>query len=185
MSAPTAWLDEHFIAGNLALDFANTVYRRRPEPGLDLFTGTDAFATWLTRTRLLPGGEPAVTESALEHARALRALIWTVFDAHRDGQTIPATAFAGLLDTARCSTADLAIGSDGSLASRNAYGGLAAVALNAITLALDPPPQGVRACDRCGWFFIDSSRGRRRRWCSMKTCGNQAKVARYRSATRA
>nr|WP_255307967.1 CGNR zinc finger domain-containing protein [Streptomyces marincola] len=40
----------------------------------------------------------------------------------------------------------------------------------------------MRACDRCGWFFIDSSRGRRRRWCSMKTCGNQAKAARYRSS---
>ncbi|WP_433493074.1 CGNR zinc finger domain-containing protein [Nocardia grenadensis] len=33
-----------------------------------------------------------------------------------------------------------------------------------------------------GWFFIGSSRGRRRRWCSMKTCGNQAKAARYRSS---
>lgn len=184
MSATTEWVDDHFIAGNLALDFANTVYRRWPEPVPDLFTDTDALATWLTRTRLLPGGESAVTESDLGHARALRALLWTVFDAHRDGQIIPATAFAGLLDTARCSTADLGIGPDGSLTSHNAQGALAAVALNAITLALDPPPQGVRACDRCGWFFIDSSRSRRRRWCSMKTCGNQAKVARYRSAPR-
>ncbi|MEV7231319.1 ABATE domain-containing protein [Polymorphospora sp. NPDC051019] len=181
MTATTEWVEDHFIAGNLALDFANTVYRRWPDPGPDLFTDADALANWLTRTRLLADGESGVTEAALEDARALRALLWTVFDAQKDGHAIPADAFAALLDTARRSIADLAIHPDGSTTSRDAHGALAVVALRTITLALDPPPQGVRACDRCGWFFIDSSRGRRRRWCSMKTCGNQAKAARYRS----
>lgn len=30
MSTATAWSDDHFVAGDLALDFANTVYRRTP-----------------------------------------------------------------------------------------------------------------------------------------------------------
>lgn len=180
----TDWVEDHFIAGHVALDFANTVYRRWPELGADLFTDTEALTTWLTRTRLLPdGGEQVgvVTEAALDEARTLRALLWTVFDAQKDGHTIPSDAFTGLLDTARHGRADLAVHPDGSTASRDAPGAFAALALRAITLALNPPPQGVHACDRCGWFFIDSSRGRRRRWCSMKTCGNQAKAARYRS----
>nr|WP_260152271.1 CGNR zinc finger domain-containing protein [Hoyosella altamirensis] len=54
--------------------------------------------------------------------------------------------------------------------------------MQGIRLVLSPPSQPVRACDRCGWFYLDTSRSRRRRWCSMKTCGNQAKAARYRSA---
>lgn len=185
MTATTEWVEDHFIGGNLALDFANTVYRRWPEPGADLFTSADALATWLTHTRLLPdGGEPRgmVTEAALDEARTLRALLWTVFDAYKDGLTIPAEAFTGLLDTARHGVADLAVHPDGSMTSQDAQGALAVVALRAITLALSPPPHGMRACDRCGWFFIDSSRGGRRRWCSMKTCGNQAKAARYRSS---
>jgi len=41
----------------------------------------------------------------------------------------------------------------------------------------------IRACpppDGCGWLFLDTSRNGRRVWCSMKTCGNAAKVRRFR-----
>jgi len=37
------------------------------------------------------------------------------------------------------------------------------------------------ANDGCRWVFEDTSRGGRRRWCDMNTCGNRAKVRRYRS----
>lgn len=184
MTTAPAWVEDHFIAGDVALDYANTVYRRWPELGTDLFTNAEALGTWVIRARLLPAGsDPAsfITDVALGETRALRALLWEVFDAQKDGHTIPADAFTGLLDTARRGSAHVAVSPDGSVTSPNADGALAILALRAITLVLNPPPQAVRACDRCGWFFIDSSRGRRRRWCSMKTCGNQAKAARYRS----
>lgn len=184
MTAATAWSGDHFIAGDVALDFANTVYRRRPELGADLLTGAEALAAWLDRARLLPAGSGTshvVTDAALEEARALRGLLWAVFDAHEDGRTIPAASFTGLLDTARRGSAHVTVSPDGSTTSPEPGGVLAILALRAVALVLTPPPQGIRACDRCGWFFIDSSRGRRRRWCSMKTCGNQAKAARYRS----
>ncbi|WP_019673665.1 CGNR zinc finger domain-containing protein [Psychrobacter lutiphocae] len=35
------------------------------------------------------------------------------------------------------------------------------------------------AYERCGIVFLDKSRGNNRNWCSMKTCGNRAKVARF------
>jgi predicted RNA-binding Zn ribbon-like protein len=31
----------------------------------------------------------------------------------------------------------------------------------------------------CGWLFLDTSRNQRRRWCSMKGCGNRAKARRF------
>ncbi|MBD1908980.1 CGNR zinc finger domain-containing protein [Leptolyngbya sp. FACHB-16] len=42
-------------------------------------------------------------------------------------------------------------------------------------------------CDRlrecagvgCGWFFLDFSRNRSRRWCDMEDCGNRAKANRH------
>ena len=37
------------------------------------------------------------------------------------------------------------------------------------------------ANDGCRWVFEDTSRGGRRRWCDMTTCGNRAKVRRFRS----
>lgn len=174
----TDWVEDHFIAGHVALDFANTVFRRRPELGADLLTDAGALGAWLVRAGLLPAGG-SVTDTALDEARAVRALLWPVFDAQ---EAIPADALTGLLDVAGRGSAHVAVGTDGSTTSLDADGALAIVALRAVALVLDPPPQGVRTCDRCGWFFIDSSRGRRRRWCSMKTCGNQAKATRYRSA---
>lgn len=37
----------------------------------------------------------------------------------------------------------------------------------------------VCAASGCGWFFVDKSPSRRRRWCSMARCGNRAKAQRH------
>jgi predicted RNA-binding Zn ribbon-like protein len=42
----------------------------------------------------------------------------------------------------------------------------------------------VCANDGCRWVFEDTSRGGRRRWCDMSSCGNRAKVRRFRSKRR-
>jgi predicted RNA-binding Zn ribbon-like protein len=44
---------------------------------------------------------------------------------------------------------------------------------------------GQCADDRCGWLFLDTSRNRSRRWCSMEDCGNRAKVRRHYERKRA
>jgi len=48
-------------------------------------------------------------------------------------------------------------------------------------------PERIRVCDsdRCLSVFYDTSRTGRRRWCSMATCGNQAKAARHRARAKA
>ncbi|HTM89819.1 MAG TPA: ABATE domain-containing protein [Terriglobales bacterium] len=39
----------------------------------------------------------------------------------------------------------------------------------------------LRTCEGegCGWFFLDTTRNRSRRWCNMASCGNRAKVRRF------
>ena len=62
--------------------------------------------------------------------------------------------------------------------------------LHACALAIEHLLAGVErgrirkcgACD-CEVYFIDTSKGRRRRWCSMKNCGNREKQRRWRSGT--
>lgn len=53
-------------------------------------------------------------------------------------------------------------------------------------LAEDAPDR-LRVCDNpaCREVFVDRSPTGRRRWCDMRTCGNQAKVARHRARQRA
>jgi len=45
-------------------------------------------------------------------------------------------------------------------------------------LVSDAMPR-VKSCPACGWFFLDLSKNRSRRWCSMDTCGAIAKSRRY------
>lgn len=51
----------------------------------------------------------------------------------------------------------------------------------------DDVPERLRICDNdaCRLVFVDRSPTGRRRWCDMRTCGNQAKVARHRARARA
>lgn len=41
----------------------------------------------------------------------------------------------------------------------------------------------LRICEnpQCRWVFKDTSRTAKRKWCSMRSCGNRAKVARHRA----
>ena len=44
----------------------------------------------------------------------------------------------------------------------------------------------LRVCEngQCRWVFKDTSRTAKRKWCSMSSCGNRAKVARHRAKQR-
>lgn len=56
------------------------------------------------------------------------------------------------------------------------------VAYSALDLLTNGELDRLRKCaaDDCAWLFFDTSRNRSRKWCDMKTCGNRAKVARFR-----
>ena len=41
------------------------------------------------------------------------------------------------------------------------------------------------AADDCQWAFVDASKNRSRAWCSMKVCGNRAKVRNYQRRRKA
>ncbi|MEV7197433.1 CGNR zinc finger domain-containing protein [Streptomyces sp. NPDC093510] len=60
---------------------------------------------------------------------------------------------------------------------------VAAVARDAVDLLTDPVARALlRQCegDNCLIVYLDTSRGRRRRWCSSEVCGNRERVARHR-----
>jgi predicted RNA-binding Zn ribbon-like protein len=83
------------------------------------------------------------------------------------------------------------LGADGTLtraltAPPDAAGLLAAVARDAVDLFTDPVARSqLRRCEgeNCALVYLDTSRGRRRRWCSSEVCGNRERVARHRRRT--
>lgn len=58
---------------------------------------------------------------------------------------------------------------------------------SAADLLTSPERLQVRECagHACSWLFVDRSRTRRRRWCSMSTCGNRDKARRHYERTKA
>jgi predicted RNA-binding Zn ribbon-like protein len=43
----------------------------------------------------------------------------------------------------------------------------------------------VKRCGRCSWLFLDGTKNRSRRWCSMEGCGTQEKSQRFVERRRA
>ena len=62
----------------------------------------------------------------------------------------------------------------------------ATIASSLAQFLADDAPGRLRVCANpgCRYLFIDRSPTGRRRWCDMRTCGNQAKVARHRARAR-
>jgi predicted RNA-binding Zn ribbon-like protein len=61
---------------------------------------------------------------------------------------------------------------------------LSSVARDAVAI-LTADDGRIRRCAGCGRVFHDDSRTGNRRWCSMLTCGNRAKVAAFRARQQA
>jgi len=62
---------------------------------------------------------------------------------------------------------------------------LHACALAVEDLLTDVDRGRIRKCEAsdCDVYFVDTSKGPRRQWCSMKNCGNREKQRRWRSST--
>jgi predicted RNA-binding Zn ribbon-like protein len=63
------------------------------------------------------------------------------------------------------------------------------IAEAALDVLLTADPSRIRRCPvlegGCGWFFLDQSRNRSRRWCRMADCGNTTKARRLTERRRA
>lgn len=180
------------VGGSPALDFLNTIHDWTvPEPRDYLADFSDALrfgevAGVLTRAEVRRlAGEPGQGE--LERLRELRTLMERVFRAAVLGRDASPADLDRLARAAAeaAGTARLRCGDRGRIV-RQVDPGAAGGALlrwriveSAVALLTSPRFARVKACPSCGWFFLDASKNRSRRWCSMATCGTSAKARRY------
>ena len=150
---------------------------------------------WLRATRLLSGGGEVPAE-VLEEALGLREAIDAGVIAAVAGERPDPAAIRVIDDwlVHAGSRPQLALDGDGRArlgerapadSPRRALG---MVALDAATMLGRPEEAArVRVCasETCSTRFYDRSPGGRRRWCSMRTCGNEAKARRHRARGRA
>ncbi|MFI0818761.1 CGNR zinc finger domain-containing protein [Streptomyces sp. NPDC021098] len=186
--SPTA-----FRLGNeiLAFRFVATLSERRGE-AVERIATPDQLRAWLAANGLGGGTDMPVSGALLRDARELREAI------HRAGTAVaaddvPDPADEDLLNrwTARHRARLVLTGGRARWRLPDtdpARAALAVVAVDAVaTLGAHHGDDGdgvIKRCEQrsCGGLFLDTSRGRRRRWCSMSTCGNKVKKANLKAA---
>jgi predicted RNA-binding Zn ribbon-like protein len=184
------------LSGDPALDFCNTCAGWNGPSAKDYLSDYEHLAVWAGFVALLPAERVAAlrqrgfrhasaASETLERARRLRTSLYRVLvggGTGRDFALVAHEAQAAAASLRLCREPD---GVRWELAPDNGLAApIAAVAWAAGRLITSPQLPLVRVCPGtgCGWLFLDP-RGRRR-WCTMATCGNRAKVGRFAARRR-
>jgi len=175
-----------FDGGRVCLDLAMAAGREEGLPDPRRLTA------WLYGSGLVPAGT-AVRPAAdwPQRFAVLRDLLARLATAEVDGHGPTAPDIVALNGFARpAPPAPAAVGADDGTGLRRTLAApptcealLSAVARDAVDLFTDPLARTLlRRCEgeHCARIYLDTSRGRRRRWCSSEICGNRERVARHR-----
>jgi predicted RNA-binding Zn ribbon-like protein len=190
------------IAGNVSLDFVNTLDDRHTKPK-ELLEHYDDLVRFGEDTALIDpeqarrllkrsSQEPDRARESLRRARDLREAIHDVFWPLINQRPVPDAALAKLnADVQKASERLRLVPSNGGFEWRfqdaNHFDSLLwRIARSAADLLASDQLPFVRACSskECEWFFLDTSKNHHRRWCDMKRCGNRAKVRKFYAKTK-
>jgi predicted RNA-binding Zn ribbon-like protein len=194
-----------FDSGELCLDFANTLEWHASENPEDRLGDYADFLAWAEAAELLPAERldrlrrllsAQSQEAASVHGRAiqLREAIYRIFadvagerSASLDDLVVINEELNEALYHSQVSPAPQGFSWQWAEVSGRLDQLLWPVVRSAAELLTSDSLDRVKECadDRgCGYLFIDTSRNRSRRWCSMESCGNRAKVRQHRERKR-
>lgn len=180
-----------FPCGTPALDFVGTLRARRNDQPAEKLDSNAALEAWFIEAGLVDAG-PVSRGTDLADAVALREAIYDLVSARRRGEELPASAKE--LVNARAAEMPIGLSLDGAAEAGirvNRVGtvrqGLATLARETVEIVGSADGALLRECARpeCTQVYLDRSRGGRREWCAMKTCGNRVKASKFRARHRA
>lgn len=191
------------VGGHLVLNFVNTCGGAGKDRDVERLVNWRDVIDWATGNGVLNATDSRLIEKArlrtgcrpadlLKDLTELREAVHSVFSAIA-GSAVPAqTARLRLEGYIVEAMSHSALSVEGRAPARWTVcpekAGSALVkdrlAIAASELLSQPIMSNVRECGACSWLFLDLSRSRSRRWCSMATCGNRAKAQRHYHATR-
>jgi predicted RNA-binding Zn ribbon-like protein len=183
------------VGGNALLDLANT--QSGPpggSPDSEALHSYDDLVRWDRRMGLLDdaqarrlsataGRHPRLASAAFDRARRLREDAYDTFEAIASDRRPPADSVDRLQAAAAEALSHASLVADHELDLAwwpAAHAGL--------ELLLRGPLDRVKGCGGCRYLFVDETKNRSRRWCSMDDCGTREKMRTYvakRAARRA
>ncbi|MDX3234267.1 ABATE domain-containing protein [Streptomyces sp. ME03-5709C] len=178
-------MNHAFPCGTLALDFLGTLRARRNAVPAEKLATPALLDSWFTESGMLDQA-PGADASDLAAARELRESVYSLVEARLVGAPLPADAVTAVNHHAARLPVLAQLGPDGTSRSGSAAQGLAALAREAVEIIGGDEAVLLRECARpeCTQVYLDRSRGRRREWCAMRTCGNRVKAAAFRARRR-
>jgi predicted RNA-binding Zn ribbon-like protein len=196
-----------FIADAVGLDFLNSVATPTDTP-IDWIENGDGLLDWLAQARLVPAEAletlraqalPGELDSVAAQARRLREC-FRAFILRHEGRSLTAKDLDELEPLNRLLERDeefgrivahchgKAIGLEFRTMRRwrSAESLLLPIGEALARFVCEENFSNVKACEgpTCTLIFVDRTRGRARRWCSMAICGNRAKQAAHRHRLR-
>jgi predicted RNA-binding Zn ribbon-like protein len=187
------------VGGRPSLDFTNTVSDHLAGEPEEYLASYADLVTWAEHAGLLAADAagrlraaaaraPGEAQAALARAQALREALFRVFLALAQDDAPPADDLALVNEEAARAFSRRALEPAGAGLAwqwQEEDGALDRplwpVVADATALLASAEIGRVKVCgaDVCGWLFLDESRNRSRRWCSMEDCGNREKARRH------
>nr|WP_223183751.1 MULTISPECIES: CGNR zinc finger domain-containing protein [unclassified Streptomyces] len=164
------------------MDFVGTLRARRHAEPLEGLATPGLLDDWFTESGMLDL-PPCATDAEVTVAVRLREAIHALVSARLDARPLPAEQLAEVNLHASGPPVTVRLGPEGVLRTGSVAQGLATLAREAALLLGGDDAELLRECARpdCAQVYLDRSRGRRREWCAMRTCGNRVKAANYRA----
>jgi predicted RNA-binding Zn ribbon-like protein len=177
---------EHaFPCENPALDFVGTLRARRGPRSVEKLDSPGSLDAWFVGAGVVDD-VPHCQPHDLAKAVALREAMYSLIAARMAGAGYADDALLLVNQVARMPSTVPALTSTGRVVEATPDQALSFVARAAIEILGGPDALLLKECARpeCTQVFIDRSRGSRREWCAMRTCGNKVKGASYRARLR-
>jgi predicted RNA-binding Zn ribbon-like protein len=174
-------LDHVFVCGSPALDFAATLRARR-SLRFEMFVTPDRLDAWYLEAGVVDAVTPA-EQTDLDRATAVREAVHRLVTARRLDEEYDAEALDLVNSAARAPSAVPQLTREGRWTEATQEEALSTVARYAVELLSGPNVPLLKECSNpeCTRVYIDRSRGMRRQWCGMESCGNKIKAAAYRA----
>jgi predicted RNA-binding Zn ribbon-like protein len=174
-----------FPCGNTALDFVGTLRARRNAEPREMLDTSRSLDAWF-RESGVTDTDPGSRAEDLAAAIALREAIYSLVFARLTGDEDDLEAVNLVNAMAARPSVIPQLAAAGRVIEASAEQALSSVARVAVEILGGPDTDLLKECGRpeCTQVYLDRSRGFRREWCAMATCGNKMKAAAFRARQR-
>jgi predicted RNA-binding Zn ribbon-like protein len=183
VTCQTSDVEHAFPCGNTALDFVGTLRARRNPVPLEKLTSPGSLTAWYREAGVVASSEVTCLPADVPKAIGVREAIYTLVFARLNDLPYDEQAAAIVNAAAQRPAAVPQLLPRGHRIEATADQALSTVARDAIAILGGSDVELLKECGRpeCTQVYLDLSRGGRREWCAMETCGNKMKARAYRA----